>query len=382
MKIVFITDNFPPVVDGVGDYTYNLGQEFANNGHQVYVICSRKEAIIQHAENINSITVLPIILHWNKSAISTILKSISHIQPDWIVPQYVPYSYNYYGMPFWFYQLVSALKQQKYRLAITFHEVFIDLELDKPKYIPVALAQRAITYLIAEKVDHIIVSIERVRLQLRRFDAKMTRIPIGSNIRPVTVPETDIIHLRKKMAPKDEFIIASFGIRDQVNLVHLLHRLLQEKQNVKLALLGKMNSPTIEAINKLIGQLNLSDKIYLTGFLSNDELYATLRSADAFIMLEENRGGVTTKSGSIAAAYAAGLPIIGTKGHMTDYFFVNGENILFTDVKSLDKMTSDFKNFIQNKDNILNRLKKGSKKTYEERLSWEKIYNAYLNLLN
>ena len=29
----------PPIVDGVGDYTYNLAHEFALHGHEVIVIC-------------------------------------------------------------------------------------------------------------------------------------------------------------------------------------------------------------------------------------------------------------------------------------------------------------------------------------------------------
>lgn len=42
MHILFITTAFPPLVDGVGDYTYNLAQEFVNNGHQAIVVCKKK----------------------------------------------------------------------------------------------------------------------------------------------------------------------------------------------------------------------------------------------------------------------------------------------------------------------------------------------------
>lgn len=38
MKILFITNNFPPIVDGVGDYTYNIAKQFAEHNHKVYII--------------------------------------------------------------------------------------------------------------------------------------------------------------------------------------------------------------------------------------------------------------------------------------------------------------------------------------------------------
>jgi hypothetical protein len=110
MKLLFIADNFPPVVDGVGDYTYHLGQQLTRNGHRVYVICSRKREIVQFAGTQTELRVHPVIDAWNGQAAGTITDLVNEIEPDWIIPQYVPYSYNYYGVPFWFCSLVYGSK--------------------------------------------------------------------------------------------------------------------------------------------------------------------------------------------------------------------------------------------------------------------------------
>ena len=39
MRILFITNQMPPLVDGVGDYTCNLARGFARHGHEAAVVC-------------------------------------------------------------------------------------------------------------------------------------------------------------------------------------------------------------------------------------------------------------------------------------------------------------------------------------------------------
>jgi len=312
MKLLFICDNFPPIVDGVGDYTSHLSNQLAQRGHAVSVICSRKEEIVQYAGTQTAVRVLPAVTRWNRQAIAPIMALAGEIQPDWVILQYVPYSYDYYGIPFWLRSLASGLKARGYKLAVTCHEIFIDLELAKAKYWPVAISQRLIAFSLVGLADKVVVSIERTQRQLGRYRRKVTRIPIGSNIVPVPVTDDQVQALRRELAPQGEFLFVSFGIRDQEAALRILADLTKAGHPARLVLLGKLRPEQRQATEQLIATLGLEGRVTLTGYLDNDQLFRVLRSGDAFMLLEEKRGGLTTKSGSLAAAYAAAVGLAAT----------------------------------------------------------------------
>lgn len=381
MKLLFICDNFPPVVDGVGDYTSHLSNQLARSGHAVSVICSRKEEIVRYAGTQTAVRVIPAVAAWNRQAIGTIAALADEIQPDWVILQYVPYSYNYYGTPFWLRSLASGLKARGYKLAVTCHEIFIDLEFSKAKYWPVALSQRLIAFALVRLADKVVVSIERTQRQLGRYRRKVTRIPIGSNILPIPVTDDQVQALRRELAPQGEFLFVSFGIRDQEAALRVLADLTKAGHPARLVLLGKLRPEQRQQTEQLIGTLGLEGRVTLTGYLDNDQLFRVLRSGDAFMLLEEKRGGLTTKSGSLAAAYAAGLPVIGTCGHMTDGFFRNGENALLAP-------EGDYNGTLENARNVMRdpalraRLRQSARDTHATQLSWEKIAGKYLEILS
>ncbi len=381
MKLLFIADNFPPVVDGVGDYTYHAGKQLAKAGHTVYVICSRKEEIRRFALEEPLLKVLPLISNWDRTAIVTITKLLDEIKPDWVIPQYVPYSYNYYGLPFWFCLLLARLKLKGYRVAVTCHEIFIDLEWKSAKYWPVAVGQRVIAYAIGALADRVIVSIARTRRQLGLLRGKITRIPIGSNIVPVTLSPLRLFELKRQYAPDGEFLFVSFGIRDQEAAVKVIDDLVKEGLPVKLLLLGNLSGAAIQRLNLQIGDLGLENRVVVTGYLPSDRLFEVLSCGNAFILLEEKRGGLTTKSGSLAAAYAAGLPVIGTAGHMTDDFFRNGVNALLAREGDYQTTLENARKIVQD-EALRKKLQAGTAETYSNRLSWEKIAENYQAILS
>jgi glycosyltransferase involved in cell wall biosynthesis len=283
-------------------------------------------------------------------------------------------------MPFWFCLLLARLKLKRYKVAVTCHEIFIDLDWKSAKYWPVGVSQRIIAYTIGTLADKIIVSIARTKHQLGVLGSKITRIPIGSNIIPVDVPPFRLFELKRKYAPEGEFLFVSFGIRDQEAAVRVIADLVKEGLPVKLLLLGKLSGAAIQKINLQIGDLGLENRVIVTGYLHSDQLFEVLSCGDAFILLEEKRGGLTTKSGSLAAAYAAGLPVIGTAGHMTDDFFRNGENALLAQEGDYKATLTNARRIVQD-EALRMRLKAGTAETYDTRLSWEKIAESYQAVL-
>jgi hypothetical protein len=66
----------------------------------------------------------------------------------------------------------------------------------------------------------------------------------------------------------------------------------------------------------------------------------------------KGEGGTCSKSGSLAAAFAAGLPIFATKGDMTNQLLLNQSNVIW--LEGHRKINADL---IRSHLNHLNRLK-------------------------
>jgi len=229
MKILIISKDFPNIVGGVSDYTYHLSKNLSKKKIDVYVLTSCSEKVIREIKGYN-VKILPLIKKWGFSSISEIINEIQKVNPEFILLQYTPYMYSYYGIPFWLIFLYFKLKFKRFKICTNFHEISILINLGDFKHLGIAM-----------------------------------------------------------------------------------------------------------------------------------------------------RGGISTKSGSLAAAYAAGLPIIGTKGDMTDDFFKNLENIFLIEKLEVDEIVNAIKKIIDKE--LYNRLKYFSKKTYEEKLSWEVISEKYKNLI-
>lgn len=385
-KIVIISNNFPNKVSGVGDYTYYLSIALAGEGFDIYVITSRYEDL----KIDDRIKIFPIVKNWNLFCIFKIIWQIQKVKPNFINFQYVPYAYNYYGMPLYLILLFIIFKVFGFKTINTFHEFAIRLDLEKPKYWIVGIAQRLTGYAIAFLSNKIIVTIEYNKRKLRSFIYKMKLIPIGSNIIPVEISEYEKKELRKKIAPNNEFIISTFGTlqpnRREDKVLPIIKRYINEKHapSIKMLFIGSTRSISRCPIEGLCKDLEINESIHFTGYLNNEEVYKFLAITDTFIFLDidgKGRGGMNTKSGCVAAAYAANLPIVGYRGDLTGVFFKHMDNVFLINNVSGDAIIGAIKELINNK-TLREKLKEGARKSYQSALDWTIIGEQYGELIN
>ncbi|NJL76461.1 MAG: glycosyltransferase family 4 protein [Saprospiraceae bacterium] len=237
MKIVFISDKLPPAVDGVGDYTYFLGEEFAITEHEVHVVCATLDTL--DAEVTQSMQVHPVVSKWNQAGIRQAIQCIQAIQPDWVLLQYVPYSFSNTGTPWEMRYLATELKKLGIPMCTTFHEVCIRLKFNNLKTLIRGLSQRLIARSIAKQSVKNITSIDFYVNYLRQWTSQVQQIQIGSNIPPVLCTDKELTQLRQSITPNGEFLIATFGKRDHVALLRLFKKLITTHPNCKLLICGK-----------------------------------------------------------------------------------------------------------------------------------------------
>ncbi len=381
MRLVIISSDYFAMPGGVSEYVYYLSHELTKQGIQVFVITSKDRRV----KLSNNVKVIPLVTKWSLFGLLKLINTIKDINPDFVSFQYVPYMYNYYGIPIWVVIFALWLRFKGFKLITTFHEICIVFDLN-PKYWIVAIIQRLIAYLISFASNKIIVSIEYSRKILYPFKNKIVQIPIGSNILPLDVPEEQKNVLRKKIAPNDEIIISTFGKighyrRDDI-LLEAIKKVKESKGGVliKLLFLGESSKVLKENLSGEINQLNLQSMVSFLGYLDANELYKHLLVSNIFVLLNADiRGGISVKSSSVAAAYAAGLPIIGYKGLITDDFFRDGKNILFVKSLTANAIADSIMKLINNTD-FRNNLANQALESYKKELAWDIISNKYKNI--
>lgn len=274
-------------------------------------------------------------------------------------------------------------KIQGYKVVTTFHEVGIRYTEKSIKRKVTAAAQFFIARILSTLSVKNITSIDLYVAYLKRYTNEVYKIPIGSNILPSGASLKELADLRNQVAPNQEFIISSFGTRVSDVILHTLAALKKDGYAVKLLLLGNLPKTSREQFNQTLEALNISNDIYITGYLEESTLYNYLKISSLFVMAEfvsmKGEGGIAAKSGALAAAFAAGLPILGTKGDTTDAVFADNYNILLMDEYSAGKTQKRIIDIMQDKQKN-DTISANAKETYVNYFAWEKIYESYMHV--
>jgi len=135
MKILFICGSAEPGKDGVGDYTRRLSGELLRKGQEVQILslCDYQVFSFTIENQVIESTVLAV----NRIPIATgnIQRNIwsqdiiNKFKPDWISLQFVPYSFNPKGLPFWLPSFLKKLKGN-HKWHIMFHELWLGIDIE------------------------------------------------------------------------------------------------------------------------------------------------------------------------------------------------------------------------------------------------------------
>ncbi len=391
-KLFIIAGDLFPKRGGVADYTLNISKELAQY-YKIYILTSRysdkndKAYLHGKGEKNNTLAydyneeklfkVFPDITKWSLKNIPKILSLIKIIKPDAILVQYVPYMYNYYGLPFWLIILFIILRILNYKIILRIHEIAINWAFN-PVLVLISISQRFIANFLCLLSDVCLVNMLYFAKMLKICKGKIRIVPIGSSIiiseeRKQKI-EKEIIKLKVRINENNKnVVLSSFGIDASYRRYDVVLEVLRRNDNLKFLYIGEGNN-----LLKLARDMNLESKTIITGYLAPEDVYTYLRCSDLFIMLHADiRGGVGTKSGALMAAFYLGLPIIACKGKITDqYYFKHLENIYLINECTPEKLSNAIYEIL-NDENLMIRLCKGAKRTYDAFFSWTKIAELY-----
>jgi glycosyltransferase involved in cell wall biosynthesis len=311
---------------GVGDYTHALAQALGALGVEVHVITRRGSAGFQAS----AFRLHAVVGRWSFRALFQIRALAFALGLDCLNLQYQAAAYDL-SAPIHF--LPRFIGSGRVKTVVTFHDLRIPYLFPKAG----ALRPAAVTYL-ARTASGAIANDPADLAELRqRGVAKVTHIPIGSNIAPMPPVGYDRAVWRARLGVgAHEILLGYFGFLNASKggdlLVEALARLVEGGAPVKLVLIGgrtgasdATNAAFGDKLDARIAEQELTDRILRTGFVAPAEVSAHLLACDAVVL--PYRDGVSFRRGSFMAALAHGCPIISTRPALPLDELREGENI-------------------------------------------------------
>lgn len=376
LQELIVVNTLPPSLDGIGDYSFNLYKQLNENGHCIGIFSCENEKTKKFFAEFEHVFCL--IKSWNINGLYKFYRFVHKKNITSLHIQYEPYSYNKYGLPLSFALLTIIFRVKGIFIHVNFHEIGVRFHNSGLKGFSRAFLQRLIAYVLAFTANSSQTSNAFYAGLLKPLRA--TVIPIPSNFEHIISQSVFNFFSRKK-----PFVISINANRCRQNCFEILS-LLEKKFKFffEVNIIGRAYPDDLNYIENQISINNLTIPIHLKVNCDEIVFISAMKESNIFLQLESNtnnRGGVSSKSGTTATAMLLGLPIVTTFGDMTDStLFSNNYNIFFIEYIDPNIAANQIVNIASNFEN-LNIIGARAKDKYFEKFSWSQTLNYYNTML-
>ncbi len=377
MNILLLTKFYPPDTDGVGDHSFHLKKHLERQQPSINVFLATSE---------NSERYLPAdrlypFRYWNKREFQGLRRFIESNRIGKILVQYVPYSFNRYGVPLRFLFLLKNAVPENAELNFIIHESRIRI-IPWQKYAVIGIGQALALKIIYSIAARIITSNPLYSKLIHKVDPqrKIHIIPVGSNINS---GETAALDRRST----EHFTICSFGrsFTSAAEILQAVKRASNSIPNLRMIFIGSIRSGERKAIFRHAQALGIAESVQMTGRISTGEIRRMLHDADLYIMREgpciNQWRGTSLRNGTLAAALEAGLPVIGYRGAITNIQLLNLRFITLLQEYDSREIAAGILDYFNSSREEKLRLKESARAFFKKNLTWEVIAKAYVNVL-
>ena len=376
-SMLIVTKNFPPTICGVGDYASILYEKLKSKGYRVMVMTSANPEVVAYVSaNGISHDVFPVIKSWDITIFRSLKKILEKQRFDFCCIEYVPHSFSKVGVPFYLIFVLFLLRMHRVKTFVFFHEVSVRIFYSGVKNFGLGIAQRAIAlclYLVSNS------SLTSNRFyQKNFFSLPILLNPVPSNIIDDNCLPSEILN-------GDKLIIGTFVNRCTDTVLSAVAECIYMRSlNIELKILGHATQVIKNNISSVASNLKIGENISWSKSIDKQDLSIDFRSCNVFLHVENvtngGAGGLTTKSGILSTALAAGLPVIGTFGDMTDLdILMDGKNVLAVN-GSTSSITEAILKLATNEVFRMS-LGENARRTYEGHLSWKNHLDKFDLLL-
>jgi len=313
-RILFICGTLAPGRDGVGDYTRALAAELGGMGQEVFLVATHDRVatdVERSAQQQGDREVAVLRIPYgatNRQRMTELGQVVAEFSPAWISLQYVPYSYNNYGLPLPFARALSRLHFSGC-WHVMFHELWIDQRgLRSPKDTVISGLQRLVVLMLDRNLRPAVchTHVPEYRDKLAGIGVSARPLPLFANVAPVPTeyggqgPATDKgyrlgFFSQMKMKPGVIAFIAE-----------LKEWLETQGRTLEIRLIGGGAERVAQARDALSTRFP-NTGVTATGFLTSDAVSAELTALD--LGLSPVQYHTIGKSGTVAAFLQHHVPV-------------------------------------------------------------------------
>lgn len=380
ITIYQVVPRLPPVMDGIGDYSFQLARTLREN-HDIDSKFIVGDPSWQGSTELEGFSVQKV---HERSALALMNLLVTDGSPDTVLIHYNGYGYHPRGIPFW---LINGLKlwqrndalgnafNSSYRLFTLFHDLWASGPLWSSTFF-LHLPQRWIAQRLLHLSQGSVTSTVRMKQLLEQGNSKLVDIlPISSNI-PFTLK---LDHRKeRRQVPFRVLIFGRLGSRMLTIKAHrqLLAELVRRRILEQVIVVGKgseageMNSIDVQALLNAVP----AAKIKVLGEIEPMEVANQFAQADFYLSFSD--AYLACKSTCLMAALACGCPAVLREGLNSEP--LQAEKHFLTCDGSIESVN----NFLQNVENgALETVGITGQQWYRKTADWKLIASKWQEIL-
>lgn len=367
------TCEYPPTVGGVSDHTRLVAEGLASAGDRVSVWCPASACEPGEPQGSpRGVTVRRELGGFRPSDLRRAGRALDGCaSPRRLLVQWVPHGYGYRSMNVWLCLWLwarAAFRGDEVTLVV--HEPFLAFGEGTRRQDAVALVHRLMTVVLLASARRVWTTIPEWERLLRPY-ALGRRVPFGQLPVPSTTlavaDSEETAAIRALYAPGGGGLVGHFGTYGghvARSLYRLLPRLLSGDGHGRAAvlLLGQGSVAMREELVR--ARPDLAARVHASGTLSHEALPRHLAACD--LLLQPYPDGVSARRTSAMAGLAHGLPVVTTKGALTEPLWEECGAVALADAGDDEALLAEVRKLLASREERA-RLSAAARRLYRER---------------
>ncbi len=303
MKIGFFTDTYFPQVSGVSTSIRTLKEELEALGHDVYIFTTTDPNVKELENRIIRMPSIPFISFKERRVIIRGMLYAYYVAKDLELD--IIHTHTEFGLGFLGKQVAKALRIPCLHTYHTMYEDYLHYIANGKLIRPVHVKQFSKVY--TAHLSAIVCPSQRVVDKLTEYDIEVPKyiIPTGidiSKFKPVEQTEIEAIKNRFEITDEHLFLLSVSRISYEKNIQTILQgmpEVIQELPQARLVIVG--DGPYKKDLEELVESMNLSDYVYFSGEIPNEDISAIYQAADIFVSASDSETQGLTYTEAMAA---------------------------------------------------------------------------------
>ncbi|RPI57169.1 MAG: glycosyltransferase [Acidobacteria bacterium] len=342
--IHIVTPEYPPTLGGVADYARHIAEALAAAGEDVHIWCP---AGGQRPTG-GGLHVHGTFEGFNRSDFARTDRELDGFPaPRRLFVQWVPHGYGRHSMNLSFCLWLRRRARQGDTVELMVHEPFLTFWEGTWRQTLVAAVHRVMTTVLLQAASRVWISIPAWERMWKPFAlgrrVPFSWLPITSGLaRPA---EQDVCALRASLTAGRRPLVGHLGTygRNVTSMLDVLvPEILRSSPDADVMLLGagsnEYRSTLVQRDRALEGRLLAAGRL--------DEPALALHVAACDVLVQPYPDGISSRRTTAMAALRIGVPLVATRGYLTEPFWSETRVVRMHDVRRLADMANDVRDLL------------------------------------